>query len=142
MAVYNTRIVDGVNLDVTVPADYKAPEHQVRLLVLTTGSLVVGTVIGYDSAVNAVALTFPMEVFVDSCESHDEEEMYEFVPYLRNLVDFNIQSPQPVIFNLAHCVNGTLIPSMHIVANYYKQLLYMKAVSNEQLGYLKPETLH
>lgn len=141
MAVYNTRIVDGVNLDVTPSANYKGPDHPVRLLVLISGQLVIGTVTGHDQAANAIAVTFPMEVFVDSCEHHDEEEMYEFVPYLRNLVDFDIQIPHPVIFNLGQCVNA-LVPSMHLVANYYKQLLYMKAVSNEELGHSKPETLH
>jgi len=142
MDSYNSRLVAGTTLDVSVPEDYKPEDHSCRLLRLINDELVIGTVVSVDQKQGYAALTFPMHVGVLHCDEHDEEEMYEFMPYLRNLVPFDIQHPRPVIFNLAQCINA-VEPSEHLVRNYHKVLLLKKAVSDEMLGLRRrKETMH
>lgn len=142
MTSYNVRIAQHTDLDVTVSEDYKPADHSVRLLRLINNDLIIGTVVDANSDLNYAIMTFPMYVDVHHCEEHDEEEEYEFVPYLRNMIQFDMQHPQPVLFNLDHCINA-VAPSEHLVKNYYKVLLTYKAVSNEMLGLnSKKETMH
>lgn len=143
MTSYNVRIGEGTDLNVGVHPGYKAADHSVRLLRMSNGDLIIGTVVQADPNTSTAVLTLPMHVDVEYCEDHDEEEVYEFIPYLRNMIPFDIQKPQPVTFNLAHCVNAAE-PSTHLVRNYYRVLLMHKAVSDEIHGLREPtkETMH
>lgn len=142
MNTYNVRIADNTHLDVAVPKDYQPADHAVRLFRFINHELVIGTIVEVNNERNYVVLTFPMLVDVLHCEEHDEEEEYEFVPYLRNMIEFDIQSPRPVPFNLDHCLNA-VEPSEHLVKNYYKTLLAYKSVSDEMYGLKQvSETLH
>lgn len=133
MTSYNVRIADDTALDVSVPEDYKPADHSVRLLRLINNDLVIGTIVGTSTEKNYAVMTFPMFVDVLHCDDHDEEEEYELIPYIRNMIEFDPQFPRPIPFNLDLCINA-VEPSMHLVKNYYKTLLAYKAVSNEMLG--------
>lgn len=142
MTPYNVRIADNTALDVTVPENHKPADHSVRLLRLINNDLVIGTVVDVNNQRNYAIMTFPMFVDVLHCEEHDEEEEYEFIPYLRNMIEFDLQHPRPILFNLDHCINA-VEPSQHLVKNYYRTLLAYKAVSNEMLGLNSVrETMH
>lgn len=141
MTSYNVRIADDTDLDVSVPEDYKPADHAVRLFRFVNNDLIIGTVVGTSVEHNNATLTFPMYVDVEHNEMVDEEESYEFVPYLRNMIQFDPQRPSPVVFNLDHCINA-VEPSWHLVKNYYKVLLAFKSISNEVLGIRRKETMH
>lgn len=141
MAFYNVRLGQGTELDVFPPADHKPADHPVRLLRFVNNDLVIGTVIQANNERNFAVMTFPMFVDVYHCDEHDEEEEYELTPYLRNMIQFDIQHARPVVFNLDHCINA-LEPSPHLVMNYYRMLSFYKDVSDELLGRVKKETMH
>jgi hypothetical protein len=139
---YNSQMLDNTTLHVGIPEDYKPAEHSIRVFRFLNNDLVIGAVVQSSVEQNSVTLTFPMMLDVYYCEEHDEEETYEFIPYLRNIIPFDIQRPYPVVFNLEHCLTATT-PTGHVTENYYRTLLSYKSVSDELLGLeSKNETMH
>lgn len=134
--LYNIRIGEHTEIDVSVHKDYKPPEHNIRVMCFANGSLVIGTVVGVDQNQRQATMTLPMFVDVDYCEKHDEEEAYEFTPYLRNVIPFDVTKPIPVTFNLDHCINVTE-PAQHLLKNYCHVLFLQKAIADE-LNHVSP----
>lgn len=131
--LYTVRIGEHTNLDVSVHADYKPPEHSIRVLHFVNDTLVIGTIVGTNPEVNHCIMTLPMFVDVQYCDIHDEEESYTFTPYLRNIIPFDVNKPIPVTLNMDHCIT-VAEPTAHLLKNYCHYLFLQKAVSDELNG--------
>lgn len=136
--VHNVRITEGTTLQVGVPGDYKAPEGACRVLRTMEDELIIGTVVGTEPEQNLIYMTFPMWIDTEDSDS-DEIVAYEFHPYMRNIINFDISSPEPVVFNVSNILS-VVHPSEHLSRNYYHTLLTWKAISDEGRGIKPPET--
>lgn len=133
---YDARIIHNTHLKIS--PEYRNTDHSVRVLAFNNGMIVVAWMTnGADGTVHCV---HPMELFM-TLDHEDSIVEYEFVPYLENLAEFDIDKAYNFVFPIASLQSVT-VPTDHVLNNYMAQLLFFRKMTDDMNGIQDAETLH
>ena len=126
------------NYKFTFNPDPRIRSHNIKVFQFINGMTVVGWV--YEVSEGTITVFYPFELFIDDDENESIIQ-YEFVPYLENLVEFDIDHAYPFVFPTT-ALQSVSVPSEHVSYNYQSYLLLMKKISNDLKGIPEEETKH
>jgi hypothetical protein len=130
-------MIDDVNLSAfPVLPD---PGHAYRLITFNNGLLLMAWIL--ETSDGVIRCIFPMELVTIHEAMEDSIVEYEFVPYLENLVDFDIDTATVITFPISS-IESITNPTHHVVRNYTIQLKMYRLIQDELNGVVPEETMH
>lgn len=115
------------------------PGHDIRVVAFASGLILIGKVLSIENGM--ICIILPFETMLDLNEDASNILAYEFVPYLQNLIDFDMDRAYPVYLNL-NVIQSITLPSKHLLRNYLAQVRYMKIVHDEEMGRAERAIMH
>jgi hypothetical protein len=115
------------------------PGHAYRLITFNNGLLLMAWIMEISEGV--MRCIFPMELVTIHEPMEDSIVEYEFVPYLENLVDFDIDTATVITYPISS-IESITCPTNHVVRNYVIQLKMYRLLTDEMNGVETQETMH